>query len=378
MEKKIVVFAVLAGVGIFLVGLLLGWFLSDNRTFSEKPPMPAEEAFVPAETVQASVETVTDWYEAVGTVRPRTETRIEAQVTAQVMDVKVNPGDKVAKEEVLVTLDNRRFLSRLDQAKQALKSAIAGKAQAEQAVIAARAAFAQAEADYKRIKTYFKSQAATARDLENAESAYLQAKAGLSKTKEALSGAEARIRQAREVVKESEIALSYTEISAPEAGEVLKRLVEPGDMALPGKPLVVLQTSGFLRLEAYVREGLIKLVTPGSELSVSIDTLDVTTHAEVEEIVPYADPETRTFLVKAALPRIRGVYPGMYGKLLIPVEEQSVVMIPYKAVRHVGQLELVQVKEDDRWRSCFVKTGKKIGDQVEILSGLRGNEIVGL
>ena len=200
----------------------------------------------------------------------------------------------------------------------------------------------------------------------------------MSKAKEALSGAEAQIRQAEEVIKEAEIALGYTTIVAPESGEVLKRMVEPGDMALPGKPLLFLQTSGFLRLEAYVREGLIKRVVPGSRLKVSIDTLKETADGEVEEIVPYADPQTRTFLVKAALPPIAGLYPGMYGKLLIPVKEQSVVMVPKEAVHRVGQLELVTVKENGNWNKRLVKTGRNIDNRVEILSGLSGNETIGL
>ncbi len=338
----------------------------------------ADNTSAPESTVQASIETITEWYEAVGTVRPRTETRIEAQVTAQVTDVKFSPGAKVKKGEILLTLDNRQLLSRLDQARQALKSAVARKEQARQAVIAAKAAHTQAESAFKRTQTYFASQAATSHDLENAESVYLQARAGLTKAKEGLSGADAQIHQAEEVVKEAEIALSYTIIRAPESGEVLKRLVEPGDLALPGKPLIFLQTSGFLRLEAYVREGLIKLVSPGRQLSIHIDTLGKTTDAIVEEIVPYADPRTRTFLVKAAMPHMPGVYPGMYGKLLIPIKEQKVVLVPHSAVRQVGQLELVKVREGDQWKTRFIKTGKVIGDKVEILSGLSGDETIGL
>ncbi|MBW1900535.1 MAG: efflux RND transporter periplasmic adaptor subunit [Deltaproteobacteria bacterium] len=338
----------------------------------------ADNTSAPESTVQASIETITEWYEAVGTVRPRTETRIEAQVTAQVTDVKFSPGAKVKKGEILLTLDNRQLLSRLDQARQALKSAVARKEQARQAVIAAKAAHTQAESAFKRTQTYFASQAATSHDLENAESVYLQARAGLTKAKEGLSGADAQIHQAEEVVKEAEIALGYTIIRAPESGEVLKRLVEPGDLALPGKPLIFLQTSGFLRLEAYVREGLIKLVTPGRQLSIHIDTLGKTTDAIVEEIVPYADPRTRTFLVKAAMPHMPGVYPGMYGKLLIPIKEQKVVLVPRSAVRQVGQLELVKVREGDQWKTRFIKTGKVIGDKVEILSGLSGDETIGL
>lgn len=330
----------------------------------------------PQEFIKASKQTVTQWYEAVGTVRPRTESSIEAQITAQVMDVKVRPGDKVKKGQLLVSLDNRQFLSRLDQAKQGLKGASAGKNQAGQTIVAAKAAFKQAEADFKRIKKYFKSQAATSQQLEQAQSAYLQAKAGLSRAKEAMTGTGAGIKQAQEVIKEAEIALGFTKIIAPEDGEVLKRTVEPGDLALPGKPLIILQTAGNLRLEAYVREGLIRKVAPGTKLQVYISTLDKTTDAIVEEIVPYADPQTRTFLVKSSLPAISGVYPGMFGKLLIPVEEQEIVMIPKNAVRNVGQLELVLVKEKDGIKTRYVKTGKKTGENVEILSGLSGDEII--
>ncbi len=374
-KKNILIVLIVAGV---VICVLFFWVLSGDKITPDLLPNTVDDTYLSESTVGVSVENITEWYEAVGTVRPRTETRIEARVTAQVTDVKVGPGNKVQKDDILLTIDNRQFLSRLDQARQALKSAIAAKEQAKQAVIGAQAAFAQAEAAFHRTKTYFQSQAATSSDLENAESAYLQAKAGVTKAREGLSGAEAGIRQAEEVVKEAEIALGYTIIRAPEAGEVLKRLVEPGDMALPGKPLIMLQTSGFLRLEAYVREGLIKLIAPGRKLSASIDTLDITTDAVVEEIVPYADPQTRTFLVKAAIPQITGLYPGMYGKLLIPIKEQPAVLIPRKAVRQVGQLELVKVREGNSWKTRFVKTGKTIGDKVEILSGLTGDEIIGL
>ncbi|MCP4349961.1 MAG: HlyD family efflux transporter periplasmic adaptor subunit [Desulfobacterales bacterium] len=184
-----------------------------------------------------------------------------------------------------------------------------------------------------------------------------------------MSGTEAGIKHAQEVIKEAEIGLGYTEIKAPESGEVLKRLVEPGNLALPGKPLVILQITGSLRLEAYVREGLIRKVKPGAELQVAITTLNETANAKVEEIIPYADPQTRTFLVKVSLPHITGLYPGMFGKLLIPVQEHQVVAIPGKAVRNVGQLELVSIREKNTWKTRFVKTGKKIGDKVEVLSG---------
>ncbi|MDM8517208.1 efflux RND transporter periplasmic adaptor subunit [Desulfobacterales bacterium HSG16] len=333
---------------------------------------------VSEKTAKAEMKKIIEWYEAVGTVRPRTESSIEAQVTAQVMNVKVRPGTKVTKGMVLLTLDNRKFLSKLDQARQGLKTAIAGRKQANQGVIGAKAAFEQSESNFKRTKKYFKSRAATSRDLEQAESGYLQAKAGVAKAREALAGTKAAIRQAEEVIKEAEIALGYTKIKSPEEGEVLRRMVEPGDLALPGKPLIVLRTKGSLRLEAYVREGLIGKVKPHTTLSAVISTLDLKTDAVVEEIVPYADPMTRTFLVKASLPDIDGLFPGMFGKLLIPVQEHDVVMIPENSVSRVGQLELIQVREKNMWKTRFIKTGRIMDGMVEVLSGMSGNETIGI
>ncbi len=337
----------------------------------------AARNILPGKTAKAERKQVTQMYEAVGTVRPRTEFSIEARVAGQVLAVKVKPGDVVKKGSLIVSIDSRQLKSKMEQAKQALKTAEAGKAQAHQATVGAGAALKQASTEFKRIKTYFDSQAATAQDLEKAESAYLQAKAGFQRAKDGQKAAQAKTLQAEAVVREATIALGFTKIVAPEDGVVLKRFVEAGDLALPGKPLVALRTSGAFRLEAYVREGLITKGSPGSKLKVSIETLGKTVDALVEEIVPYADPSSRTFLVKASIPHIDGLYPGMFGKLLIPVKTRDVVVVPHDAVRQVGQLELLFVKQNEKWSSVYVKTGARIGQDVEILSGLNGGETIG-
>jgi HlyD family secretion protein len=321
---------------------------------------------------------ITEWYEAVGTVRPRTETRIESQVTAQVMDVKVRSGSKVNRGDVLVTLDSRKFRSRLDQAKQGLKSAEAGEKQAEQAAAAAQAAYDQAESNYQRTRTYYESKAATAQEIERAEAAFLQAEAELARAKESIIGAAAGIRQAVEVVREAEIAMGYTRITAPEAGEVIKRMVQPGDLALPGKPLLALQTEGTHRLEAQVREGLISRLTRGDVLTVELTAVNRLAEAVIEEIVPYADPQSRTFLVKAGLPAMPGLYPGMFGKLRVPADTHEVVTIPAAALRTVGQLALISVKENDHWVRRYIKTGRSFDDRLEVLAGLDGGETIGV
>ncbi len=326
--------------------------------------------------VQAILTNVTETYTAVGTVKPRSEMIIESQVGAQVENVHVQAGDSVQKGDILITLDNRQPASRLDRARQALHQARAGKQEAIQGVRAAEAAYNEAKLHYERIKKYYSSQAATKQELENAESGYLQAKAGLNRSKDAMAGAEAGIRQAMEIVSEATVGLGFTRITAPAPGEVIKRMVEPGDLALPGKPLISLRTEDGFRIEAHVREGLIGKVHIGMTLKAEVVTLEETCDAVVEEIVPYADPSTRTFLVKAALPLINGLYPGMYGKLLIPESEQEVVMVPYSSVVRTGQLELLRVRQGEAWQLRYVKTGKRSGEMIEVLSGLKGNEVI--
>ncbi len=301
---------------VIFAGIVLAFLVVRDRV---GPGMvrPEPSVEMKEKTVQAEIKAITEWYEAVGTVRPGMETRIEAQLSAQVVDVLVRAGDMVEKDQVLVVLDQRQMDTRLSQARQALKTAISYKGQEHQSLNAAQAAFNEAEADHKRIKNYFESQAATKQELERAESRFLQAVAGLKRAREAMEGAVAGIRQAEEMVREAEIFIDYTRVMAPAEGTVLERLIEPGDMALPGKTLILLKTSNALRLEAFVREGLIRNVEPGATLSAVITTLDQTVAARVDEIIPYADPKTRTFLVKATLPiRVRKLIPLQLARIV--------------------------------------------------------------
>ncbi len=328
-------------------------------------------------TDTAKIEKATQWYDAVGTIRPRTETSIESQVPAQIIKVMIASGSKVKRGDTLFVLDSRQFSARLGSAKEGLKAAQAAREQANQGLIAAKANFAQAESEYARVKKYFETEAATRQQLEQAKANFITAQSSVKQAREALIAAEAGIKQAGEGINEANIAQGYTVIKAPDSGEILRRMAEPGDMAMPGKPLAVMRTSGALRIEVFVREGLISKVSPGMELNVEIKTLGSQAKAIVNEVVPYADPKTRTFLVKAQLPPMEGVFPGMYGKLLIPVSENDVVTIPAKAVKTVGQIQTVLVKDKERWTSRFIKTGLAMGDRVEVLSGLSGHETVG-
>lgn len=378
-SKRILrVLSVLAG-GAGLLLLML--YMAGIFTTGKIPPGTiehAESTEQPRRTAKAAIETVPEFYESVGSVRPKTETRVDAQVSGKIVEVHVRSGDAVMKGQALVRLDSREYDVRLEQARQSLSSAGSRREQMEQAVIAAGAERDRAQAAFERTRTYFEAEAATAQDMEQVEAAYRQAAAQLEQAAKALNEADSGVKGAMEAVEGARIALGYTTVSAPEAGEVVRRLVEPGDLAVPGKPLLVLQTRGALRLEALIPESLIIRIRRGTVLEIKIDALDRSMTGSVEEVVPSVDPATRTILVKVGLPEQKDVFPGMFGRLLLPVRQSEVVLVPREAIRKIGQLDVVTVSTDGRWERVFVTTGRIIGERVEILSGLAGNETVAL
>ncbi len=344
------------------------------------PTIQGRASYVPESTVTAERAMLPRLHEAVGTVKSRTEIRVEAQVTGRVLKVLVRPGDKVKAGDALLTLDSRASQARVDRSRQARQSAASMTGQAKDALSAAKATFSKAESTYRRMKQLHDQKVVTAEEVEQAETAYLQAQANLGQAEEGLAASQSRGQEAVKVVQEAEIGLGYTTITAQEDGEVARRLAEPGDLAFPGKELLTLQTGASLRLEAMVRESLIGRVRLGDTLSVVVSALDgdepIT--GEVDEIEPLADPVTRSFLVKAHLPEIPGLYPGMFGRLMVPLGERESILIPENSVTRVGQLETVMVKSDEKWEPVYIRTGETHDEQIEVLSGLSGGETLGI
>ncbi len=370
------IMAILTAGGV----LLLMLYMSGSLTGDKITPGKLEGKQKPDRAIprseQARLEKVTDYYEALGTVRPRTETTVEAQISARIEEVLVRPGQMVSRGDILVILDGREVRTRLERAQEGLSSATARREQAAQALASAKAVLNKADASFRRIKTYFQAEAATRQDLESAEAAYLQAQASVRQSEDALREAESGIKKAEKLIEEAKIWLTYTRITAHASGQIAKRLAEPGDLAVPGRPLLILHTGRSLRLEALVRESHLYRVAPGSRLRALIDAIGFSFETSIDELIPSGDPLTRTFVVKAVIPSDERIFPGMFGRILIPLEEREIVTVPKAAVRRVGQLETVLVKAETGWLTVLIKTGKDLGERVEVLSGLSGKEII--
>ncbi len=290
------------------------------------------------------------FHEVVGTLKAASRVVIASKVLATIEEITVRAGDRVEAGDLLVKLDDADLQAR--------------KRQAEQAVVAAEATYNEAKREFDRVKSLFEQSAVARSDYDRAQ--------------RSLTVAEADRRRAEEALKESMVMLSYTTIVAPKSGRLIDRLAEPGDLAQPGKPLLVLYDASSLRVEAPVPEALAMKLKVGEALRVRIDALDGEFESPIVEIVPQADAPSRSFLVKVSLPKRDDLYEGMVARLFIPAGERRHLCLAADAIVRMGQLEFVDViRDDETLERRLVKTGRfGTPDRLEVLSGLAAGERV--
>lgn len=320
--------------------------------FQEK--VPPGEASIPATaptgtkyTVTATTETVTET--ATGTINARDETSVSARILAVIREIPVRAGDTVKQGDILVQLDDREFRARVEQANQALA--------------AAAAALEETRTQHQRIKALYEKQVASRSEFDRSNAS--------------LKSRQADYQRNRQLVEEASTALSFTIIHSPIDGKVIERFADPGDTATPGMALIKIYNPNLLRLDAQVRESLTAGIHLGDTLNAYIDALQKQLPVIVDEIVPSADPASRSVTVKALLPTNESLYPGMFGRLLIPTGTTGKIYIPKDAVRSMGQLEFVEVLENGRPARRYIRTGGKNNQgQIEVVSGLQTGEII--
>ncbi|MDW8310692.1 MAG: efflux RND transporter periplasmic adaptor subunit [Verrucomicrobiales bacterium] len=309
---------------------LVGGCGRQAKTPGAEPSLPV--ATVRVQTIDDQPRALTE--EIVGTVRARTRATLEAKIAGRITELPVVLGQSLEAGDLVARLDVREIQARLDQA---------------------RAVLEQARRDRDRFATLLRQQAVTQAEFD---------------------GVEARFRVAEAAVAEAETMLGYAEVRAPFDGAVTRKLADVGDLATPGRPLIELEDPNALRLEADVPEALINHVQPGAKLPVRIHAANAELEGVVAEMAPAADPNSRTFRVKLDLPGAPGLKPGLFGRVAVPVGETRAPRVPPQALVQRGQMEMVFVVADGRAQMRLVKSGKRLGEEVELVSGVRPGERV--
>lgn len=350
--SRVAVRAALLVIVAVSVAVLLLWL---SGKFAPKVPMsvdrtPVAKGDIPERIVAVRSVKLPLSETAVGTIRAVHEATIGSKLLARVVELNLKAGQKVRKGEVLLRLDDTDLRAKLKQA--------------EAALAVAEAARSQAQDDVNRLAKLLKSRAVS-------EQAYEQATT-------ALKSADAELRRVTEAINEGQATLDYATIRSPMDGIVVDKKVDVGDMVSPGQMLATLLDPTRMQLVASVRESLAHRLEVGQTIQVQIEDLSKKCDATISEIVPEAQSASRAFQVKVTGPCPKGVYSGMFGRLLIPLDNEQVLVVPRDAVKNVGQLELVDVVENGHLNRRAVRTGRIIDDNVEVLSGLREGESVAL
>jgi len=284
-----------------------------------------------------------------GTVRSRLAVKIAPKLNARIVEIPVHPGDRLKKGDVIARLDDRELRAAYNAANSAL--------------IAAQAQAAQARIEERRIIELYNKQAAT-RQSYDAILAQSQAE-------------QAMANQAASAAQQSKVLLGEDVLHAPFDGIVGERLQEPGDMGMPNQPIVTFLNPDDLRLEANIAESCASQVKLGMTAKVRIDAIQQTLNGTIDEIAPEVDPQTRNLQIKISLPHSIGLQHGQFGWLELACEtEKLALLIPASAILHFGQLQAVKIVEGQQLHIRHIRTGKRYGEQLEVLSGLHEGETI--
>ncbi len=279
---------------------------------------------------------------------------ISTRMMGFITGINVKTGDHVKRGQLLVTISNEDI--------------IAKRAQAIALFTEAETALKDAQKDYERYTQLFQQQSASQKELENITLNYNSIKS--------------KVEAARQMKNEAEAQLAYTNLIAPFDGVVTQKNMDAGSMANPGVPILVIEQSGSFQVNTSVTESAIDQIKVGADTKVIIESIDKTITAKVSEVSPSSRMSGGQYLIKISIPdkEKSGLHSGMFAKVLISTAGQSDniterIMVPATAIVSKDQLNgLYTVSESKTALLRWVTLGNKQGDNVEVLSGLSGNE----
>ncbi len=315
---------------------------------------PGQQAQSAAATVRAAVATVGLSRIPVASVNPGTvisahQVQVASRLMGYIRELNVQEGEAVKAGQLLFTIDPTDIRGQMNQAR-------AGLAQAE-------AALADAQADYERFSALYKDESIPKQQFDKVTLQYRVAQSQVAAARAGLATATAQLR--------------YAEVRAPLDGVVLQKMAAAGDLAAPGRPVLVLEDPRRLQVQTTVSGETFARIKPGDTVPVSLDGQPQPVEARVARIVPAADPVTHTYTVKLDLPPLAGLRSGTFARVSFPLGSRDALRVPKSAVlQRAGITGVFVVDGQGVARYRMVRTGAEADGQVEIQAGLNPGERV--
>jgi RND family efflux transporter MFP subunit len=322
-------------------------------------------------------------HEAGGILQARQTAALTSRVMAPVETVTVLPGDAVRAGQVVVTLDVRDLTAQARLSSSSVEVAGHGLQAAQSEREAAEAALTLSQASYQRLSGLVERKSATAQELDEATASLRSGRARVATANARVAEATAALARAKAASDAAAVHASYGAIVAPFNGRVTEKLVEVGNMAAPGVPLLRVESIDGFRVHVRLDESRAAGIAPGQHVDVRLggaEGADRRTDGTVAEIARAIDADARAFLVKIDLPvtaDTNTLRSGMFARVQFPGPVRTALVVPPGAVIRQGQVATLFVVEKDVARLRIVQLGPAAGEGIEILAGLEpGEQIV--
>ena len=328
MKTKIVItLAVVVLLGVAAVKIL-----------NDQPSGAARRQNLPVVSVaKPTREQISQRIQLTGDVLPVQQANIFAKVSGTLDRVFVNIGSTVRAGQVLALIDTTELAQQLEQTE---------------------ATYYNARVSFQRTQQLLQRNLVSKQDLDNAEALMKVASANFDNAK---------------------TRLAYARITAPFAGTITKRFMDPGAVVTTptNATLFTLMDYDTVKVSINVLEKDLPQIHIGTRASISVDALPgKQLEGRVARLSQAVDLTTRTMSGEIDIPNVGLLLrPGMYAKIVLIVAERSnQVTVPTQALLQDDAGHFVFTSDHGVAHQVRVNVGIEQGDRTEILSGLKGDE----
>jgi RND family efflux transporter MFP subunit len=346
------------------------------------PPVSVDVAKVESRDLLRSVE-------AVGTLHPNEEVTISNQVEGTVETVFVDLGDPVRAGQVVAEVDTRELELNVHQQEAALQQELArlglsdANASFDEAATSqvrqAEATFNEAKIRLDRTRKLAESGVIAHEQLDAQQAQYDIAEAAGRSARENVRNIRASVAARKAALALAQKKLADAQIVAPIAGLVKERSASAGQFLKSNSPVVTIVQINPLRLHAEVPESAVAYVRSGRPVEFHVDAFpERTFEGKITRLSPAVDQESRTLKLEAIVSNADGVLrPGFFVRATIHTDRKDrVLIVPAESVTTISGIEKVYVVDNGRISERIVRSGTRLGQEVEILEGLKENEVV--
>ncbi|MCK8823590.1 efflux RND transporter periplasmic adaptor subunit [Fuchsiella alkaliacetigena] len=368
---------------------------------TEEAVAEEEEEIHPVEVVEAEMDDLAEYVTKVGNSEAIKSVLVSPQLQEEIAEVHIKLGDRVAKGDKLITLDDQTVRNQLKQARAGVKVAeatldevLAGTREEE--LIRLESALEEAELSYEQVKKshqrqerLFKEGLIAEESFEQSEINYVSAKSAYQSAKQSLKMAErgateeeiatlrAQLEQARVDLEGAKITLKNTEVISPIEGQVVQNEAKVGELA-SGEPLVKLADLEQIKVTAKLSERNISRIEEGQEVEIYFAAVDGTYTGVIDYASPVQEEQSRRFPVEVVLDNAEEIIKaGMYAQVEFMVaSSEDQLIIPQRALLSDEEGDYIFVVENEQAVRREVETGLSTAEEVVVLSGIEAGEQV--